>query len=1251
VKTWDEHLSDAPASLRAPTAAEIATLRAHGNRGDLHALRFGPVWSAQALEDIEDTTFSGACWLLGPRAELRGAQIRLAILASCVVRTSHVSRSFLGDGVTVEHHAFVEDATLLAFARRTPTGEHLFPVRVHASYVTQSVVWGGSDIGPYANVRSHSVVGPFAHVGTGTEIKASCALGATPRNRIELPHRSYFGNACAKALCLDPDFGAEAYFTEIESKLSALYGAELVALSCDEDVDGAVQPREHLRLRANGRLVSVDVEGVNLGALTTTSNFDPRHGGVKLPTNVEAGARFGVLAIAQSPVQVAPGVLVASGAKIKGGNVPRGSLVLPGDSAEGRVLPGYLEETRGRLGDDVAETIAFTRGYLRQLVSLARGFADCGRRADALSRFASSRTVSAIAAQASELLAWFERYLGLVRRSAELLASDVDAVLDPERKARVKARAREQARSSKVADIQIAEARSFLEAARAEERSLREVADLARIVVEHRMAVGVRALESAARWRAFPGATPHEEAAARDKARAETSAQGAPRLFGTSGLRGLFGPLAGERPTRVFAQQGLITPALARLTGRALARVLGGHGVEARVQIARDVRQSGNVLVAAIESGFEDEGWSALRVGVATTPAAAALGEGLAVVVTASHNPPSDNGIKVFLDGIPLSRALELETEREMRFLEELACDARWPAPLSAEDDTTARAVAAFEGDPSARQRAMLRELAISLGLDGALAGHLLPIDLAHGAAAIDAGEHVAALSAPISHWLDEGVVVVAYGATRDPARINDRLGAAYVYGEARALVGDTLADVRPAPTELIAFARGAAGYGEGRVPGRTEPAGPPASRSVFWPSRLTLPDALAHAGVVIGGHRAFLDIDAPGAAQIRAALEPLLRELPRLPALSVDGDADRTVITDERIAARAVPFLSGDDLLRLFSALHVGALRRVVFTVESGIGLERFLEARGVPFDVVTVGDRAVAECLLARARTSGEGWLLGGEPSGHLLLAHVADTGAGKGAREHVTLTDDPFAVHLHAVALVRREGRALGALLEGLDAEFVDPPTARKPDAWARDPTRGLTGLSLVEKSALRLFGPDGRLSAYATRLCADYPRRFGEAWAELFGASGAVVAWHPSPTLSELRASASQLGPGKEEARIGEVVIVTGEGASATQESLEVTLQLTALDYFGPDDIVLRFYAPAAKGGAAKVGELVARNSGTSAKNVAYHKIWPAHPQSDRRPVDGLLAAVLARLAEARVELTERFVRETLRGSAT
>jgi phosphoglucosamine mutase len=126
------------------------------------------------------------------------------------------------------------------------------------------------------------------------------------------------------------------------------------------------------------------------------------------------------------------------------------------------------------------------------------------------------------------------------------------------------------------------------------------------------------------------------------------------RLFGTDGVRGV----AGEQVTAELAL------ALARA---ATARVADGE--RARVLVIRDTRESGEMLEAAVAAGIAAAGGEALLGGVLPTPGAPLLigryGFDLAAVLSASHNPYQDNGIKFFGgDGFKLSDAVELEIER-----------------------------------------------------------------------------------------------------------------------------------------------------------------------------------------------------------------------------------------------------------------------------------------------------------------------------------------------------------------------------------------------------------------------------------------------------------------------------------------------------------------------------------------------------------------------------------------------------------
>jgi len=127
------------------------------------------------------------------------------------------------------------------------------------------------------------------------------------------------------------------------------------------------------------------------------------------------------------------------------------------------------------------------------------------------------------------------------------------------------------------------------------------------------------------------------------------------KLFGTDGVRGV----AGE----------FLTAELALALGRAATRQIGSE--RPRVLIVRDTRESGDMLQAAVAAGVSAAGGEVLLGGVLPTPAAPLLigryGFDLAVVLSASHNPYQDNGIKFFAgDGYKLSDEAELAIEQEL---------------------------------------------------------------------------------------------------------------------------------------------------------------------------------------------------------------------------------------------------------------------------------------------------------------------------------------------------------------------------------------------------------------------------------------------------------------------------------------------------------------------------------------------------------------------------------------------------------
>jgi phosphoglucosamine mutase len=125
------------------------------------------------------------------------------------------------------------------------------------------------------------------------------------------------------------------------------------------------------------------------------------------------------------------------------------------------------------------------------------------------------------------------------------------------------------------------------------------------------------------------------------------------RLFGTDGIRGRFN----EEP---------LTLELAAAFGRAVAARFGREG--GPIVIGRDTRASGPMLENAVASGIVSMGVDVMLVGVVPTPAIAFLTRHLqgcaGVVISASHNPFEDNGLKIFKgDGLKCDDALELELE------------------------------------------------------------------------------------------------------------------------------------------------------------------------------------------------------------------------------------------------------------------------------------------------------------------------------------------------------------------------------------------------------------------------------------------------------------------------------------------------------------------------------------------------------------------------------------------------------------
>ena len=194
------------------------------------------------------------------------------------------------------------------------------------------------------------------------------------------------------------------------------------------------------------------------------------------------------------------------------------------------------------------------------------------------------------------------------------------------------------------------------------------------------------------------------------------------QLFGTDGIRGV----AGEFP---------LTKQSTYLIGRALGHDLLRAAPKAQAVIGQDTRESSRWIADRIAEGLAAVGINVHSAGVITTPGVAYLartrGMAAGVVISASHNPWTDNGIKVFSgDGFKLTDARELAIEKEIFALLE--------NPAAADDTAVKVAGPSLPGEPELRH-AYIKSLAGSV-ISSLRKLHVL-VDCANGAATAEAPE------------------------------------------------------------------------------------------------------------------------------------------------------------------------------------------------------------------------------------------------------------------------------------------------------------------------------------------------------------------------------------------------------------------------------------------------------------------------------------------------------------------------------
>ena len=223
------------------------------------------------------------------------------------------------------------------------------------------------------------------------------------------------------------------------------------------------------------------------------------------------------------------------------------------------------------------------------------------------------------------------------------------------------------------------------------------------------------------------------------------------RLFGTDGVRGTAGafPLDGRTIRRV---------------GAALVRGLPGGAQAPRILVGRDTRESGPWIERELAHGAASAGASLTSAGVISTPAVAFLtrteGFDIGIVISASHNPYQDNGIKVF------SGAGEKFTEALEAKVEAIVADETWEVPAG-------ETAAPNAGDLSARY---LAHVGLALPDRERLGRLRVGVDCANGATALLAPRFLR----------DLGFEVTAIGCEPDGRNINRGCGSTHPQGLAR---------------------------------------------------------------------------------------------------------------------------------------------------------------------------------------------------------------------------------------------------------------------------------------------------------------------------------------------------------------------------------------------------------------------------------------------------------------------------------
>jgi len=395
--------------------------------------------------------------------------------------------------------------------------------------------------------------------------------------------------------------------------------------------------------------------------------------------------------------------------------------------------------------------------------------------------------------------------------------------------------------------------------------------------------------------------------------------------FGTDGIRGRAnGEITAELALRVGMAAGLVF-------------VRGEH--RHQVIIGKDTRLSGYMIENALVAGFTAVGMDVLQTGPLPTPAIAMLTRSmrcdLGIMISASHNPYDDNGIKLFgPDGFKLSDDIEEEIEKL------IAADLSKQLAKSSDLGRAKRIDGAHDRYVEFAKRTLPRNLSLE--------GMRVVVDCANGAAY---------RVAPQALW-ELGAEVFPIGVEPDGFNINRECGS-------------------------------------------------------------TAPEALC--------------------AKVREMRADI--------GIALDGDADRVVIADEK-----GHLVDGDQLMALIAQTfkEEGRLAKpaIVGTVMSNLGLERHLVSIGIELIRTKVGDRYVLEAMRE------QGFNVGGEQSGHIILSDYANTG-------------DGFVAALQVLAVVKKLGRPVSEVCHRFEPLPQILKNVRYKSGKPLEDAKVKTAITLAEK----------------------------------------------------------------------------------------------------------------------------------------------------------------------------------------